>query len=117
MQPERETSGRRTTQRTPETTGERARKTARVSAATAEAAGGGAAEPAPGTANGRTAACRSQPQTTSSAGETGTPDGIMKIPMIDNQGPVAAIRGSVIDVRLPQRLPNINHLNEMGEWR
>ena len=41
----------------------------------------------------------------------------MKIPMIDNQGPVAAIRGSVIDVRFPKGLPNINHLIEMGERR
>jgi len=33
----------------------------------------------------------------------------------DNRGTVAAIRGSEIDVRFPHRLPDINHLIEIGE--
>jgi len=41
----------------------------------------------------------------------------MNTPKTDNRGTVAAIRGSVIDVRFPHRLPDINHLIEIGEKR
>jgi F-type H+-transporting ATPase subunit beta len=41
----------------------------------------------------------------------------MNIRKSDNQGTVVSIRGSVIDVRFPHRLPDINHLIEIGEKR
>ena len=115
MQPGMGATGGRTAQCASKTTGERARGTARVSAAAEKAAGRAAAEPAPGTAGGRTAARRSQPQTASSADETGAPDDIMNTRKADNRATAATIRGSVINVRFSQRLPDINHLIEIGE--